>query len=209
MNMVIRVPLAADAAQRQRLAALQNAFANVCNTLAPVVQQSRCWNRVALHHMSYRQLRSEFPQLGSQMICNAIYSVSRACRQVYQHPSSPFNLALQGDKPLPLLRFQPSSPVFFDRHTLSIRSGQLSMFTLDGRLHFALAVPPDVEARFRTDKLREVVLKQQSGDFVLDFAFAADHAEPADAGSDDLPEYVLVTEDPAPPPRATDNAVHP
>jgi hypothetical protein len=128
MNSVLRIPLQADPEQAQRLQALQVGFARVCNALAPLVQQTKVWNRVALHHLSYRQLREQFPEMGSQMVCNAIYSVSRTARLVFQHPQSPFNLARLGDKPLPLLRFADSCPVYFDRHTLSLKAGQLSMF---------------------------------------------------------------------------------
>ena len=195
MNQLVRIQLNTQAPQKLQLAALQDAFAEVCNTLSPLVQQSRCWNRVALHHMTYRQLRAQFPELGSQMICNAIYSVSRTSRHVYQNPNSLFNVNKLGDRPLPLLRFQPQSPVYFDRHTLSIKAGQISMLTLDGRMQFDLAVKPEVEERFRTAKLREIVLKQQAGEFVLDFTFAdGDAVDNPTATLEDLPEYVLVTE---------------
>lgn len=127
MTSVIRIPLRPTADQAARLAALQQAFAAVCNQLAPLVQRTRCWNRVALHHMAYKQLRQQFPDLGSQLVCNAIYSVSRACRLIFQHPHSPFNLQRLGPAPLPNLQFLPQSPVYFDRHTLSIKSGQVSM----------------------------------------------------------------------------------
>lgn len=205
MNQPVRIPLVTQAPQKLQLAALQEAFARVCNTLAPLVQQTRCWNRVALHHMTYRQLRAQFPELGSQMICNAIYSVSRTSRHIYQHPSSNFNVNKLGDKPLPLLRFQTQSPVYFDRHTLSIKAGQISMLTLDGRMQFELAVKAEVEERFRTAKLREIVLKQHNGEFVLDFTFAdVDNADGPAATFDDLPEYVLVTY--AIPPQAQQSA---
>ncbi|MBI5259524.1 MAG: hypothetical protein HY855_23685 [Burkholderiales bacterium] len=189
----------------QRLVALQHAFAAVCNALAPLVQQTRCWNRVALHHMAYKQMRQQFPSIGSQMVCNAIYSVSRSCRIVYQHPQSPFNIARLGDKALPRLHFLPQSPVYFDRHTLSIKDGQVSMYTLDGRMRFQLDLSVSDENRFRTEKLREIVLSaNKAGAFQLSFSFAeADDAdaEPADLGPQarsrdaELPEYVLVTHD--------------
>ncbi len=99
------IPLHAEPKAQQRLLDLQRGFARVCNALAPLVQQTRVWNRVALHHLAYRQLREQFPEMGSQMVCNAIYSVSRTGRLVFQHPQSPFSLARLGDKPLPLLRF--------------------------------------------------------------------------------------------------------
>ena len=119
MNITLSVVLNATSEQIARLQALQQVFAQACNALAPVVQQARCWNRVTLHHMMYRALREQFPALGSQMVCNAIYSVSRAARLVFQHPDSPFLIGrggaagLQPVAPLPMLNFLPSAPVFF------------------------------------------------------------------------------------------------
>jgi hypothetical protein len=205
---VLRIPLQADPEQAQRLQALQVGFARVCNALAPLVQQTKVWNRVALHHLSYRQLREQFPEMGSQMVCNAIYSVSRTARLVFQHPQSPFNLAHLGDKPLPLLRFADSCPVYFDRHTLSLKAGQLSMFTLDGRMRFQLALAAQDEERFHTQKLREIVLSRRS-DGVFELAFmlvsaqesgnvqaqaGADAADAADGAEGEIPEYIVVEE---------------
>jgi hypothetical protein len=158
MNSIIRVPLNSSPEQFERLLALQSAFAEVCNALAPEVQRSKVWNRVALHHLHYRNLRVRFPALGSQMICNAIYAVSRTSRLVFQTPASPFNLAKLGTKPLPLLNFANSCPVYFDRHTLSIKGTQLSLFTLDGRMHFQLTLPSEQLLMFKVAKLREISL---------------------------------------------------
>ena len=186
MKATLSVPLDATPEQKARLQELQRAFAQVCNALAPLVQQSRCWNRVALHHLAYRQLREQFPAMGSQMVCNAIYSVSRAARLVYQHPSSPFCVGRGGagaDAPLPRLVFLPDAPVYFDRHTLSIKPNQLSMYTLDGRMRFQLALADDVMALFERSRLREVLLTQRpDGQFVLGFVLAAkvDGADVAD-----------------------------
>ena len=205
MNTLLRIPLHASPEQHARLQALQVAFAQVCNALAPLVQKSRVWNRVALHHLAYRTLREQFPALGSQMVCNAIYSVSRTCRRVYQHPASPFNVARLGDRPLPLVRFSDTSPVYFDRHTLSLKAGQLSMFTLDGRMRFQLSLRPEDEAAFHSCKLREVVLsRRKDGVYQLLFwlmAVEGDGApKPADAPDahrpehGEIPEYVMVEE---------------
>lgn len=173
MNITVPVVLNTTPDQQARLQALQQAFAQVCNALAPLVQTSRCWNRVALHHLAYRQLRQRFPEVGSQMVCNAIYSVSRAARLVYQHPQSPFNVgrgAGGAQFALPLLRFLPAAPVFFDRHTLSMKQNQLSMYTLDGRMRFQLTLPADQVALFEQSRLREVVLSSRpDGQFVLTF----------------------------------------
>lgn len=202
MNSVLRIPLDASPEQVARLQALQSGFAQVCNALAPVVQQTRVWNRVALHHLAYRQLREQFPGMGSQMVCNAIYSVSRTCRLVFQHPGSPFHLARLGDKPLPFLRFSDACPVYFDRHTLSLKAGQLSMFTLDGRMRFQLALGAQDEEAFHVRKLREIVLSRRSdGVYELSF-FLMDPGEQetgsmpvSGVGADaEIPEYVMVDE---------------
>jgi hypothetical protein len=197
MNSVVRVPLNATPEQAARLLALQAAFAKACNALAPLVQQTRCWNRVTLHHLAYKSLREKFPDLGSQMACNAIYSVSRTSRQIFQHPQSPFNLARLEGKPLPLLNFSETCPVYFDRHTLSVKEGRVSMYTLDGRMRFDLALSPEAEAGFRQKKLREIVLSRAPRDFELSFFFSEAEAggaagEAADSGQ--VPEYVMVEE---------------
>ncbi len=201
----LRIPLHVAPDQVARLQALQAGFARVCNALALLVQQTRVWNRVALHHLAYRQLREQFPEMGSQMVCNAIYSVSRTGRLVFQHPQSPFSLARLGERPLPLLRFADSCPVYFDRHTLSLKAGQLSMFTLDGRMRFQLALSAQDEERFHSQKLREVVLSRRP-DGVYELAFVllgADAAEAAAAGdalaaqagaAGEIPEYIMVEE---------------
>ncbi len=197
MNMTVHVPLTTTPEQLVRLQALQQAFAELCNALAPIVQQTRCWNRVALHHLTYRMLRERFPLMGSQMICNAIYSVSRTCRIVLQHPNSPWNLTRQEGQPLPLLHFQPSCPVYFDRHTLSLKDGFLSMYTLDGRMRFQLGLRAEDEARFHHDKLREIVLASIPTGFQLSFHFSAEEgadeaAVPAADTAAELPEYLVI-----------------
>ncbi|NUP87629.1 MAG: hypothetical protein HUU30_18020, partial [Burkholderiaceae bacterium] len=65
MRTLLRLRLDTSPAQRTRLLELQVAFARLCNTLAPVVRDTRCWNRVALHHMTYKGLREQFPEIGS------------------------------------------------------------------------------------------------------------------------------------------------
>lgn len=195
----IRLQLAGTEEQHRRLLALQAAFAQVCNALAPVVQQNRCWNRVTLHHLTYKMLRERFPDVGSQMVCNAIYSICRTARIVFQHPLSPVNLTRLGEKPLPLLRFSDNCPVYFDRHTLSVKEGSLSMYTLDGRMRFDVALSPTDEHRFHHERLREVVLaRNAAGAFELSFWFAqvddTEDANPYEGVNPQrvLPEYVEV-----------------
>lgn len=202
LSISLSVMLTVTPEQQARLEALQQAFAQLCNALAPVVQQSRCWNRVALHHLAYRQLRQQFPVIGSQMVCNAIYSVSRAARLVYQHPQSPFCVGRGVEVPLPRLFFMPNAPVYFDRHTLSIKPNQLSMYTLDGRMRFQLTLADEVIALFDSNRLREIMLTQcTDGQFVLSFVLSA-KAEGANAESPDSGGAAQLSVQPA----AADNA---
>ena len=209
MNAVVQIPLQTTTEQARQLTRLQEVFAQACNVLAPLVRSTRCWNRVALHHMAYKQLREQFPALGSQMACNAIYSVCRASRHVYQHPSSPFHLQRLSGRSLPLLRFLPQAPVYFDRHTLSLKAGQASLYTLDGRIRFELGLDPATEKNLRAHRLREIVLERIGPErFALSFHMAPSTAgpQPANAAEDgptDFPEYLLIEDEPAadsPPP---------
>lgn len=199
MNSTLRIPLNASPEQHQRLVQLQAAFAQVCNALAPIVQQNRMWHRVTLHHMAYKTLREQFPQIGSQMVCNAIYSVSRTARLLFQDPASPFHLDRLQGQPLPLLNFTDHCPVYFDRHTLSVKDGSLSLYTLDGRMRFLLSLSPQDEKNFREKKLREIVLSRKADSaFQLMFLFgeAPDEAAKPEAlalrQQGILPEYVKV-----------------
>lgn len=178
MNFQVTLPLQASAQQASSLVDLQRLFAQACNLLAVLARDNRCWNRVALHHLGYRLVRAQFPSLGSQMACNAVYSVSRSCRLVYQNPGSPFCLARMGERSLPLIRFADSCPVYFDRHTVSVKEQRLSMFTLDGRLKFDMALGVEEQAAFHSKKLREIILSgNKDGGFVLQFLLT-DHGTP-------------------------------
>jgi hypothetical protein len=194
MKSSLQFTLQVSGTQARSLRALQSLFAAGCNFLAPVVRDTRCWNRVALHHLTYKSLRERFPQLGSQMVCNVIYSVCRSARVVYQHPNSPWNVIKNPTATLPLLQFRPMAPVYFDRHTLSLKDKGLSLFTLDGRMHFQLDLSPEVVGRFQTERLREIALMSQGDTFVLHFRLD-DLTEPAEKGTPawgDLPEYLIV-----------------
>ena len=82
------------------------------------------------------------------------------------------------------------------------------MFTLDGRMRFALALASVDEAQFKEKKLFEIVMSRRE-DGLFELAFLFDDAPgkespqvpgtasaPAnlEAGGDNLPEYVLVEE---------------
>lgn len=187
MKKKIEVRLQLQGEPLARLEALQSLFVQACNFLSKLVVQTHCWNRVGLHHLAYRELRERFPQLGSQMACNAIYSVSLAARRVYQGPAA---VAQPGGQ-LPRIKFLSNAPVYFDRHTLSLKDGRLSMFTLDGRLKFQLNISPEVEQSLATGKLKEIVMFQDSQGYKLRLTFGGSDSA-VTLGSEDGPEFIVV-----------------
>lgn len=136
------------------------------------------------------------------MVCNAIYSVSRTCRALFQNPESPYSLQKLGSAALPQVLFLPQSPVYFDRHTLSLKNGRASMYTLDGRIKFNVELTDEQASHFRSSRLREIVMSAESTRLMLSFSFddpglatASDTDD--DMRSPDMPEYVVVTDTPA------------
>jgi len=160
--------------QAIRLRQLQANFANLCNALMPFVLQNRCWSRVGLHHLAYRSLRESYPEMGSQMVCNAIYMVSRVCKKTYAAPDSPWRSKDNPDKTLPRIHFGPTAPVFFDRNTLSLKGKLLSMFTADGRIRLEVQLAADLEYRLNAEKIKEIGLITTKEQFFLTFVFGSD-----------------------------------
>ncbi|EKE18199.1 MAG: hypothetical protein ACD_10C00089G0001, partial [uncultured bacterium] len=94
--------------------------------------------------------------------------------------------------PLPLLRFAASAPVYFDRHTLSLRQGGLSMYTLDGRLRFEVGLTAGDEQRFRVEKLKEILLSRDKQGYFLVFSLGAVTEDAPEIS--EFPEYLVVLE---------------
>lgn len=192
MNILIRLSLDATAEQFNRLDLLQRTFMDVCNAIAPVAQKNHCWNRVALHHLVYRSMREKFPAIGSQMICNAIYSVCRAYR--VWDAATKVGITQAVNKKLPVLVFLPTAPVFFDRHTLSLKGNQLSIFTLDGRIQFSFKLNKMDQERLLISKVKEITLVRNSKKFELHFSLVDSKGESRGNASivDELPKYIWV-----------------
>lgn len=192
MNHQIIVQLRANEVQLLAMERLQTRFSQACSQIGTVVSETRCWNRVALHHLLYHKLRIEFPDLGSQMVCNAIYSASRAARLIFQNPASPWSIERGKRGKLPKLQFAAGAPVYFDRHTLSLRKGGVSMFTLDGRMKFDFELSASDERVFREEKLREIVLLRSTQGFALRFSFSTESVPRGVA--EEIPDYLVVSD---------------
>lgn len=77
MKRTISIRLDTTLEQDKELVRLQEAYLSVCNQIVPDARENRCWNRVALHKFVYTKIRRT-SSLGSQMICNAVFSVCKA-----------------------------------------------------------------------------------------------------------------------------------
>src|SRR3989338_693515 len=77
MKRTISIRLETTKEQSEKLSRLREAFLSVCNELTTFVMENRCWNRIALHNLSYSKIRAS-SSIGSQMVCNAIFAVCKA-----------------------------------------------------------------------------------------------------------------------------------
>lgn len=162
----IKLVMSAD--QAAALAALQTAYADACNRLVPLVQEHRLWNRVGLHNRAYRRLRAETP-LGSQMVCNAIYTVCKA------YKAQKALGRIRKDTPVPSIRFDRAS-VHFDKRTCSLKGETLSLYSLGRRIAVSL-LPGDHQRRIlRSGAPTEAELLCRKGQWYFNLVVASDDA---------------------------------
>lgn len=163
--MIIKILIKPNESAAEKISKLQQVFSDACNEISEVAAANKCWGRAALHHLSYHKMREQYSTLGSQMLCNAIYAVTRAYRIVREKQPQHFNSQNENLK----VAFTPSSPVFFDKNTLSLSMKKLSLFTMDGRLIFNVDIKDDIQRRFMSGKLKEITLKSDGENYSLSF----------------------------------------
>lgn len=132
--------------------------------MVPFVQEHRCWNRVALHHLVYYQVREKYPALGSQMVCQAIHRVADAYKALRANGGIP------NDQPVPAITFTPSS-VNFDRRTYSISGEYFTLFTPTGRAKVEFACGPHQKALLLSGIPKEGRLTTYKGIWYLNLVF--------------------------------------
>jgi len=128
MRRTVSIKLDTTAEQYAMLISLQKIFNQTCNIVASIAMENRCWNRVALHHLSYDQIRqnqiNEHIVLGSQMVCNSIKTVCDAYKV----------LKIKATESVPTIVFKQRSSVHFDKRTYSLKGEKISLYTLSGRI---------------------------------------------------------------------------
>jgi IS605 OrfB family transposase len=128
MKRTVSLKLSVSPEQAKRLDALQTAFAAACNLVVSLAAESRISNRIKLHHAAYYSIRESLPALGAQMACNAVHQVSKAYKTLLA------NRPEARTKDWPIIGFSEKSSVHFDKRTYSIRSADISLFTMCGRI---------------------------------------------------------------------------
>jgi len=141
--------------QAAALGALRSAYAQACNRLVPMVCEHRVWNRVGLHQRAYRSLRQSSP-LGSQMVCNAIFSVCKAYRA--QRALG----RIRRDEPVPTLRFDRAS-VHYDQRTYTIQANGVSLNTLKGRVSVPWILAEHQRTILQSGRAKEAELVLRDG----------------------------------------------
>lgn len=153
MKRTISVRLEVTQEQSQQLLELQEAFLLACNQIVPLAVQHRCWNRVALHNLSYSKIR-EHSRLGSQMVCNAIFAVCKAYS----------NKNILKEETVPVICFRKNRSVHFDRRTYTLKGDRLSLYTLNKRItvsmrmgafqqhYFSMGSPKEAELLYKKGK---------------------------------------------------------
>lgn len=171
----ISLKLLATAEQSAALSALADAYAKACNIIVPFAQEHRCWNRVALHHLSYYTVREQLPALGSQMVCQSIHRVADAYKTLKS------NKSIAKDKPVPAVTFRPSS-VNFDKRTYSLKGDTLSLFTLGGREYIAFTCGKHQRNLLASGSTKETTLIVRRGIWYFNICLDLPDVSPANGG---------------------------
>lgn len=131
MKRTISIRLDTTMEQDKLLLQLQEAYLSACNQIVFDVIENRCWNRVALHTFVYSKVR-QTSLLGSQMVCNAIFSVCKAY----------LAKAILPNEEVPLICFRKGRSVHFDKRTYSIKNEMISLYTLGKRIKVPMRFGP-------------------------------------------------------------------
>jgi len=168
------IRLSASPQQDAALRALQHAYADACNRLVPIVREKRVWNRVALHNLAYSMLRSATP-LGSQMCCNAIFSVCKAYR------AQKALGRIRKDREVPAIQFERAS-VHFDKRTYSIQGDSVSLYTLDGRIVVPMRMGEHQRRLLSSGKPKEAELVLRKGVWYFNLVVETQDADSVTSG---------------------------
>ena len=168
------IKLDVTAEQANRFAALRATYADACNRLVPVVREHRLWNRVGLHQRTYAMLRESTP-LGSQMCCNAIFSVCKAYKAQKELGR------IRKDKPVPEIRFDRAG-IHFDKRTYTLKGETVSLYTLGGRITVSMRLGEHQRRILESGRPKEAELVLHKGQWFFNLVVGCDDVKPVASG---------------------------
>lgn len=174
MKRTASIRLAMTPQQALAFAAVRAAYMDACNWLVPVVREHRCWNRVSLHRLAYSRLRSN-SALGSQMVCNAIFSVCKA----YQARKAVGGISKE--QPVPAIHFRGRS-VHYDKRTYRLKGYKVSLYTLAGRTTVVLIPGRHQRRLVQCGKPKEADLVFRDGQWFFNVVIESDDQETLASG---------------------------
>ena len=134
-----------------------------------------CGARSALRGVECNtRLRAETP-LGSQMACNAIYSVCKA----YKAQRA---LGRISKDAVPLIRFNRAT-VHYDKRTYTLKGDALSLNTLEGRIRVALRPGEHQQRILKSGQPKEAELVFRQGDWFFNLVVEGEDSQPIASGS--------------------------
>ena len=152
MKRTISIRLDTSSDESTKLLQLKEAYWSACNQIASDARENRCWNRFALHKLVYSKVRKTSP-LGSQMVCNAIFSVCKA----YQAKG------ILPREEVPLIHFRKGKSIHFDKRTYKIKGEVISLYTLGKRIQVKMRLGPFQKGYFSQGVPKEGELIYRKG----------------------------------------------
>jgi len=168
------IRLEVSAEQASALAALRTAYADACNRLVPIVREHRLWNGVGLHQRMYSNLWQATP-LGSQMCCNAIFSVCKAYKAQKELGR------IREDEPIPKIRFDRPS-VHFNKRTYTHTNDAVTLYTLGGCIKVAMRPGEHQRRILKSGQPKEAELVLRKGQWFFNLVVESSDAEPVVSG---------------------------
>lgn len=141
---------------------LKRSFVKACNDVSEVAVREGSRSRTLMHSLAYESIRTKYPELGSQLCCNAIYAVTKIYKQV--------DVAVKRRIVRPIY-FADSFPLIYDSRTVSFFEDRISIYTPKGRMHFSIDNGPELLTRIKKVGIKEVLMYKTDADVCLDIRF--------------------------------------
>lgn len=135
------IALEVDPDASEKLHQTRRLYGQACEMLVPLIvadkeRRERLWQRFNLHKAGYRMVRNRLPDLGSQLACNVMRSVSGAYQSwISNHPK----FAKDKEMELPSIRFR-NPVIHLDKNTIRFfhHHTEATIYTADGRVRVRL-----------------------------------------------------------------------